>query len=215
MADGFTPQDPLQAPIEPLSADPPAGGLGASSGGRIVVIIVAVVLLLAVLGAAAFFLLPSLLGDDDGGQVAVTPSTSAGTGTGSSQATSGAPTPEAASEEPDIVPLGDVFTFRDIFEVLLPAPPEEGATDGTTPTASDGDTSTPDVSENTLFLEDIVILDGIPYAYLLWNGEEFVLTEGESIPGTPWQVLTINADSVVMLFGDVPVTLTIGQGVSK
>ena len=50
---------------------------------------------------------------------------------------------------------------------------------------------------------------------LSWNGQTYTLAEGESIPNTPWQVLEINSSTVVMLYGDARITLSVGVGISK
>ncbi len=60
-------------------------------------------------------------------------------------------------------------------------------------------------------------VDGEPVAELVWNGQTYTLSEGESIPNSPWKVLSIDTTNgtVVMLYGDSRVTLTVGQGISK
>ena len=58
-------------------------------------------------------------------------------------------------------------------------------------------------------------MNGEKVATFIWNGQTYVLSEGESIPDSPWKVLEINDDSVVMLFGDTRVTLSTGQGLTK
>ncbi|MEN6430787.1 MAG: hypothetical protein ABFC80_08140, partial [Coriobacteriales bacterium] len=121
-------------------------------------------------------------------------------------------TAEAAQPAPE-VPLDEVFTFRDIFDPLI-KPLEESAT----PTASPDSTSAPDVSEyaaDTLYLLSISTVGGSPTALMMWDQKSYTLSEGDSIPGTPWKVLSIGDDSVVMLYGDQQVVLTVGQGIQK
>ena len=48
-----------------------------------------------------------------------------------------------------------------------------------------------------------------------WNGTTYTLAEGEQVDDSPWKVLEINSDSVVMLFGDTRITLSTGQGITK
>ena len=50
---------------------------------------------------------------------------------------------------------------------------------------------------------------------MVWDKTEYTLSEGESIPSSPWKVLEIRTDDVVMLFGDQQVVLSIGQGINK
>ncbi len=49
----------------------------------------------------------------------------------------------------------------------------------------------------------------------VWNGVTYTEGAGGTIDSSPWKVLEVNSDSVVMLYGDTQVTLTVGQGVSK
>jgi len=125
--------------------------------------------------------------------------------------TSGTASAEEASPtvRPE-VPLEDTFAFRNIFQptIKVTLSPVEG--DGT---SSDG--SSVDVPADTLYLVSVTTVDGEPTAELIWNGQTYMLTEGESIEGTPWKVLSIDGDTVVMLYGDTRVTLTVGQGISK
>lgn len=108
----------------------------------------------------------------------------------------------------------EVFTFRDIFKPLLTALDEgEG-----TPSPSEDSTSTTDTTEyaaNTLYLLSVSTIGDAPEARMVWDQEEYTLSEGESIPNSPWEVLEIRDDSVVMLFGDQQVILTVGQGIQK
>jgi len=137
------------------------------------------------------------------------------------------PTPQAEStgtaagsevESPTVRPepaLEDTFAFRNIFQptikvTLTPTDDGTGGSNGT-----DGSGSTVDVPPDTLFLASVSTVDGEPVAELIWNGQTYVLGEGESIPNSPWEVLSISGDTVVMLFGDSRVTLTVGQGISK
>lgn len=120
----------------------------------------------------------------------------------------------AAAPQPAAVVANDeVFTFRDIFKPLLTdqSAPEEA------PSPSEGSTTTPDANEydaNTLYLVSITSGDQ-PTANMVWDMQPYALQEGDAIPGTPWEVLQIRDDSVVMLFGDQQVILTVGQGIQK
>ena len=68
---------------------------------------------------------------------------------------------------------------------------------------------------DTLFLESIVTLDGVSTATFLWNGERYVVREGEALEGTPWKLVSVDGNTVVMLYGDATVTFSIGQGITK
>jgi len=87
------------------------------------------------------------------------------------------------------------------------------ASTDTTPT-TDPDTETPTTS-GTLYLNDIITEDGVLKAVLSLDDVTYRLAVGEGIPGTPWEVLRISSSQVTMLFGDIQVTLAIGQGIVK
>jgi hypothetical protein len=111
-----------------------------------------------------------------------------------------------------------VFTFRDVFEPLL-KPVNQTTTNTNTTTNTSTTTTTPvdssDYSADTLYLIDIITEGGVQKAVMVWDKEEMKLAEGQSIVGTPWKVLDIRESSVIMLYGDQQVTLTVGQGISK
>ncbi|MBS3957644.1 MAG: hypothetical protein KGZ40_09005 [Clostridiales bacterium] len=128
----------------------------------------------------------------------------------------GAPQPveEEQPAEPAPVDLKRVFTFRDIFAPLILPIPEPSA-DQTVAPGQPGAPDDPGVTlpDGTLFLRDIVTVDGVTAAVLFLDGASYTLAAGGEISGTPWKVQSISGSSVVMLFGDVRVTLTVGQGV--
>jgi len=106
--------------------------------------------------------------------------------------------------------------FRNIFapSVKAPAPPKVDATDGTDGTGSTSGGTT--AGSNELMLMSIQTVDGERTATLSWNGETYVLLEGEEIPGTPWKVIAIGSDSVTVIYGDSsPIELTVGSSVAK
>jgi len=109
-----------------------------------------------------------------------------------------------------------VFTFRDVFEPLL-KPVKQTTTSTTTNTSTT--TTTPvdanDYSADTLYLVDIITEGGVQKAVMVWDKDEMKLAEGQSVSGTPWKVLDIRESSVIMLYGDQQVVLTVGQGISK
>lgn len=107
----------------------------------------------------------------------------------------------------------ELFTFRDIFEPLIKAASTATATDPATGTTTT-DTVTP-TSTNTLYLDGVVTEDGVLKAQLRYNGQSYSLAAGGVIPSSPWQVLRVSSTNVVMLYGDVQVTLGVGQGISK
>lgn len=109
----------------------------------------------------------------------------------------------------------DVFTFRDIFSPLI-EPEVVASASSTTPstTTTTTDTVTP-TNPGTLYLDGVVTEDGVLKAQLRYNGSSYSLAPGGVIPNSPWQVLRVSTSSVVMLYGDVQVTLGVGQGITK
>jgi len=111
------------------------------------------------------------------------------------------------------IPNSQLFTFRNIFEPLL-KPIEEVTTTPSSTTTATPDTDTPDTA-NVLYLDGVVTEEGIMKAVLRYNGATYTLGPGESIPNTPWAVLRVSSTSVTMLYGDIQVTLAVGQGITK
>lgn len=212
MVDNFTPQDPMQPPMDATVAVADAKpGLLASPKGRLMVIAGAIVAFIVVAGIVAFLVFTFLLGDEPSGEV-----TRPGGGSITSTGTAGIDSTQSVGIEPRDVSFSEIFTFRDIFDPLIEIEEEDpDDTDGDGVPDSVEPSATPETQPNTLFLQDIIVQDGVTTAVLVWNGAELPLTEGAVIPGTPWQVLSIRGGTVTMLFGDDQVTLTVGQGIAK
>lgn len=126
-------------------------------------------------------------------------------GTAATTATAEAAAPAAA------VANDAIFTFRDIFKPLI-----SSTTETTTATETTTDTvDTTDYAADTLYLISIGTESGSAVATMVWNSTTYQLGEGDSIPNTPWKVLTIRTSDVIMLYGDQQVVLSVGQGISK
>lgn len=184
----------------------------ATSTGRIVVIGGALVAVVIIAVAAGWFVMNSgFFGQ--GGDAVVQQTIPVGGGASKSATETGAPIVDPASK-----PLESTFTFRNVFAPTVKRPTEATLTIGSTDTSSSSSGSAGDISDlpaDTLFLESIQTANGAKTATLIWNNERYTVGEGDTISGTPWQVLEINDESVVMLYGDTEVTLTVGQGLSK
>ncbi len=208
MADNLTPFDPAST----TAPQPGIRGFLNSRTGKLIVGGAALVLVLGVLGVISL----GFLGSSDAEQAAV-PSN------GGITLTKPQPTEVVAVKVPDDVELDDVFTYRDVFVptvTLVSSSTTVTTTSNSTTTNTSNSTSTTNDSAtntpaNTLVLEDISTEDGQPVAVLSWNGQTYTLAEGEEIPNTPWQVLEINSSTVVMLYGDARITLSVGVGISK
>jgi uncharacterized integral membrane protein len=202
--------DDFNAPL-PDSAGQPAvmpekkPGFLSTSSGKIIAIVVAVGALAIIAGivvAIVIFVFGGQVVDDV--EVRIQPWTPTAPGQSASDtATIVAAQPAAA------VSNSEVFTFRDIFEPLLKPIVEttatvDGGTDDVTPAGDD-----------VLYIEDIISEGGELKVVATLNGTTYTLGAGDSISGTPWQVLSVSSTQVIMLYGDVQITLTIGQGITK
>ncbi|MDP2232740.1 MAG: hypothetical protein Q8K89_03820 [Actinomycetota bacterium] len=200
MVDDLTPQS--AAPTGSPLPDPTAKqGFFSTSTGKIVLIVGAVLAFLAVAGVVVVVVMTFFLGN------AVNEAITEGLGTTTSQSATGTAPAETAMVpiEPSDIPLSDLFTFRDIFEPLVkPAPEVDASTDAS---------ATPEGEAGTLYLLNIVVEDGVSKAVLLYNNTQYSLPQNGVVTGTPWQVLSIGSSSVVMLYGDSQISLSVGQGV--
>ncbi len=209
MVDDLTPQSDIGSNPEGVPAAPESTPAGSNTK-RIVIIVVAVFALLAVAGLVAAAVFVFVLTDRVMQEIEVTPIVETPGMVG-----------EESAEEPPAVDLKRVFTFRDIFDPLLvpipdPSVDETIGPDGLPVTGVPGtDPDDPAVTlpPDTLFLRDIVSVDGVTAAVLYLDGQTYNLAVGGEISGTPWRVQSISGRTVVMLYGDVQVTLSVGQGV--
>jgi len=195
------------APLEPLDAEPAKQGFLNTTTGKLVVGGVAIVLILGAIGAAFFFFI--LNGAVDGSVQLTTSATGSSTATSSVEATQ---TPENPAERS----LASTFTFRNVFAPTVKRTYESATTTSdTASTDSSGTGASVDVPADTLYLQSIISENGEPKAVFIWNGQTYTVGEGEQVADSPWKVLQINSDSVLMLYGDSQVTLSVGQGVGK
>lgn len=210
--------------IDPVSpADPSAPrsgftGFVASRNGKIIIGAVAFVVVLAVIGGILIVFVfggaaSQLL--NQGAQ----PAAPAKTTTASKPATNAASA--APISNPPEKPVSSTFTFRNVFaptvKAVTPAPPSSssGSTSTSTSTGGSSSGSSSSTESNTLLLQSISTVDGEKQATFLWNGQLFTVGEGEQVDSSPWKVVSISSDSVLMLFGDTQLTLTLGQGITK
>ena len=216
-----------EAPEQLVTQAAPSSGIRgflSTTVGKVVVgclaagILLAIVSVVVVIALGAFGM--NLLGQATN-QAVTTSGTSGGkvtTGTASpSGGATGTAAPVAsAAATPAILTVTDedVFTPRDPFiPVVLPAPPAAAAS--TSGGSTGGSITSP--SSNTLYLINIVSSNGGSLAQLDYKGVVYKLAAGESIPNSPWKVLSINAAArtVTMLFGDERVTVALGEGVQS
>jgi type IV pilus biogenesis protein PilP len=198
MTDTFSQEPQPPVPSEPKPNSPVVVFL-TSSTGRLIIGGILLFVVIVVAGTFAFFF---LVNAGNNGGVPVAPAPGAG-----SQPTTAVVVPTNPPEQP----LEDTFTFRNVFAPTVKPPAEVVASSESSETSSATSTNGP---EDTLILKSIQVEDGVQKATFEWNGAEYTVAEGDTVDSSPWKVLEISSDSVVMLFGDSRVTLTVGQGFS-
>lgn len=176
-------------------------GMVSSGSGRLILGGLVVAVLAAAIGAILYFF---VLSEGDDGAVIQVPK---GGGSTIGTSTAGAPKAPVYRKVPD---AEDVYRFRNIFAPTVNPPVAPSSdTSGSTDTSS-----TPRFPADTLALLSVSTVDSVPKATLYWNGQEHTLGAGEIIPGSPWELLSIDGSTVVMLYGDSRVPLTLGQAIS-
>ena len=219
MVDAPNSFDPEPIPGSTPPAERPAGFL-ASTTGKLVVGGIAVLVVLGIIGAIVYiFLLNPSTPSTTTGNTVVVPQVGAKR---VAQPGSVVPTQTEPIVDPLGKPLESTFTFRNVFaptlKEQLPTPVASAPTTsaGTASTTTSSTTpTTPKIPADTLFLQSIQTVNGHTTATFIWNGATYVLAEGDTIPNTPWKVISIGSNSVLMVFGDAEVTLTTGQGLTK
>jgi hypothetical protein len=200
--------DTTNAPVQQTDSMAPApeskgnAGFLATTTGKVVVGAIALLVLLVIAGAiVAMIAFGGAEAWLKSGRVVVT--TTSTTAVVSTAATTTVPV-----TEPSTKPLTDSFTFRNVFapSIKPPVPPA-----AETSASAGSSTSSPD----TLYLIDIVATDAGREGVFVWNGVTYTEGAGSVIDSSPWKVLEVGTDSVLLLFGDTQVTLTLGQGISK
>jgi len=200
------PPAPTEAPVAAAPVTSSSDFLSTGAG-KAVLIVGAVLVLLVIAGVVGWFVMgPALLG-------------APGTPEAPSVIVSSPGTPSTPTS-PSIVatlPVADV-TSRDVFTppnpftvIKVSVIPTSGAS-----ASNNDDNNGSDVDPDDVILTDIVTENGVRKAVIAYGGNTYTLGAGDLIPGsTDWKVVTVNANSAVLLFGDVSVTLTPGQGASK
>jgi hypothetical protein len=188
------------APVAPPNTE------GAS---RVLLIVLGIIAFVLVLGAVVYFAL---------GALGVSLLNSAITGTPATVTpgiTSVPTTASAAASTATVLPIpdvsdADVFTPRDPF---VPIVPEVEASTSTSSSSSSSSASTD--TSGTLILQDIVTENGVRKAVVRLDGVTYTLAAGKQVGSSSWSIVTVNSSSVVVLYGDEQVTITLGQGSSK
>ena len=196
---------PVQAAPKSSSAD-----FLSTTAGKAVLIAGAVVVLIIIAAAVGWFVIgPSSLGGSTG-----TPGQP--TGVVTNPAPNAPATPSApASSTVATVPVAPI-TSRDVFTPRNPFTVITAATTAASSAGSGTNTDASALDPNEVYLTGIVTVNGVRKAVIAYGGSTYTLAAGEVIPTTSdWKVEKVLTNSVVVLFGDVSVTLTPGQGTSK
>ncbi|HDP69223.1 MAG TPA: hypothetical protein ENN38_00210 [Actinobacteria bacterium] len=127
-------------------------------------------------------------------------------------------TPEAEgkpSENNDEMTDGfEVYQYKDPFEPLVVA-----SNSTTTTTTGAGTTTTSEAETDSeiqvLVLEDIYIDDGVEYASIRYGGTVYKVTEGDRVDSSPFQVISIGEESVILLYGEDQLEVKLGQEIIK
>lgn len=200
MVDNLTPQTPMNPAAD--SAKKGLSGYLATSSGRVVVGAVALGVVLVAFATVAFVVFKP------GSNTAATATTSPSAPPISAPA-SATPAVEESATPALPVPDSAVFTFRDVFQ----RPAKKAEESITVPTAPSAETTPPSgLDPDTLYLLDVVSVNGKPNAVLALNGKLYTLPENAVVGDTPWKVLDVRDSAVTMLYGDQQVVLSVGQG---
>lgn len=215
MVDSANSVDPAPAPAPDPSA-PKKPGFLSTRNGKIIVGAIAVFVLLVVIGVLVFIFVIGGLFNQAANQPAVHSSKSA-TVNGSPNTTSTAAAAAPIVNPPE-KPISNTFTFRNIFApTVFPPAASTTATSSSSSSSSSSSASSTTIptEKDTLFLMSISTVNGQKQAVFAWNGVLYTCTNGQQVDDSPWKVVTISSNSVLMLFGDTQMTITLGQGVTK
>lgn len=136
----------------------------------------------------------------------------------------------AKDEEPaELSSIFEVYEYKDPFEPLI-TEDSTGTTgsDDTTPSTTttpddegdEGEESSTGSGEETtgpqvLEVQDIYTENGTKYSSVKYGSSVHKVKEGDRVDESPYEVLTIGTDSVVFLYGDQRVQVSIGESILK
>ncbi|MDI6799089.1 MAG: hypothetical protein QMD53_00145 [Actinomycetota bacterium] len=101
----------------------------------------------------------------------------------------------------------DIYESKDPFKPLIKA-----ATPGDDADGTDGTGGT---SSNALVVESIVLENGIYYANITYGGTSHKVKDGDRVGTSPYEVVSITADRVLLLYGDEATPATPGEEIIK
>lgn len=205
MSDDQIMSDSTQAPEPAPTVLPPAPKMNLNVGRLLLFIAAGVAVLAIIVGIVLWVFMSSQISAPT--TVVTPPVTGTGTGTGST-GTSGTLAPVAT------VTNAEVFTPRNPFEVI-PAPTIGTSTSNSNSSSNSSSNSTTTTSATALTLTDIVTESGVRKAVVKLGGQTYKVAAGETVDTSNWKVVQINTSSVVFLYGDDRITISLGPGTSK
>lgn len=119
----------------------------------------------------------------------------------------------------------EVYEYKDPFEPVIKE--ETTSTPSTPTTPSEEETSTPsapaeqeeagegETGSKVLEVQDIFTENGVKYSSIKYGATVYKVKEGDRVDESPYEVLTIGSDSVVLLFGDSRVEVKVGESILK
>jgi len=194
-------------PVSPAPS-PERSSFLASTRGKVIVGVAGGIVVLVLLGVLSMFVVGFFV-QSSGSSNGAVPAATSSVGRGSATTSSTAGGDSQPITNPPEKPLESTFTFRNIFAPTMKMPTAIPST--TTATS----VKPSDVPTDTLYLESIQTENGEKTATFIWNGSEHTLGNGDTLSDTPWKVVTVGEAEVEMLYGDIEVTLTVGQGLTK
>lgn len=98
----------------------------------------------------------------------------------------------------------DIYESKDPFKPLI-----EAAALGDNAGGSDG------TSSNALVVESIVLENGVYYANITYGGTSYKVKAGDRVGTSPYEVVSITADRVLLLYGDETTPAAPGEEIIK
>ncbi len=108
---------------------------------------------------------------------------------------------EALVDAPDKY---DIYESKDPFKPLIEPVADGEGTDGEG--AAGG---------NALVVESIVLENGVYYANITYGGTSYKVKDGDRVGTSPYEVVTITADRVLLLYGDEATPAAPGEEIIK
>ncbi len=104
--------------------------------------------------------------------------------------------------------------YKDPFQPLAMIASPAGSTTST-PSSSSTPSTDPTYAASSLTLKSITTQDGIKYATVAYQGQEYVVKEGDKVGDSQYTMADIGDGSATLLYGDSFLTLQVGDLIIK